>query len=257
MTFSVGPIEIFQDNKSLVTCICSGPGGLVIACLSIAKNHITNVLEDNLSIWTINDGLQKVGTIKLSSCHRHIKLNGYLDHHSRILWHPSGENIAIIVGGNLYFIGIQWSIRGSAKRMHFNDVVLLHSSDRYGSVGSSGNGVSFAMNDNDIFKEVIVTLECYKTLNIMASTLCATNNGKEIAVGTANAQLRRFTWKGRISKCINFQMIIFYTEQVSQLMLPCQQYVRIEMNLFKMMNYMTTLATMIMSQTKTLALNMG
>ena len=67
MSFSVGPVEIFQHNKNLVTDICSGPGGLVIACLSISVNPYTRILEDNLSIWTIDNGLHKVGSLKLTN----------------------------------------------------------------------------------------------------------------------------------------------------------------------------------------------
>ena len=169
---SCGPVEVYQARQSLATDVCAGPGGLVLATLSVTVDPLTHLFQDSLSIWTISSGLSKVGSINLPATTSELHMN--LDRQSRLIWNPSGEALACIVGGTLHYINLQWyknngdSLGTENTVLRFDDVVLKY---------ENGN------TDDSTFYQIQVLMEIRRSSEIMASTLCSIHNGRELVVG--------------------------------------------------------------------------
>ena len=174
-----GSPDIYQ-TAGLVHSVCTGPGGLSIACLSSDYDGPNRI--ETISIFAVTTGLVCAGRLVLGhtcSDFEHSTLNK----RSRVVWHPSGEKLLAVQGGVVYFVRLKWSFRGDDRETTYEEA--LRGDER-------SNGDSF------VDQMVNVSLECYKKLDLLASTACTMAGGRDVLLGLAGGKCCRLNWRGHL-----------------------------------------------------------
>lgn len=176
---TTGPSEFYRlRNDSTVRNISSGIGGQFSAILSTDLQSASF----EISLWMNRFGMVCVGG---SSFEASTNLIQKAETNTAILWHSRGNNLCVLVDGNVIFLKISCFDRKSKKEISLGDANIEY------SLNGSGNNSTPSVASNNL----AIELKEMSRHSLNASSICQTDNGRCLLIGCRGV-IVKYSWKG-------------------------------------------------------------
>ena len=178
MFITQGLPEVYKTScGSIAKVIASGPGGQENAILSINPSSLTATFE--VSIWLNLFGMTCVGGGYFESSLDAAQFG--IEGHD-IVWHSTGDNMCVISNGDVFFITIVWTENCSANDITFHEAT---------NICNAAEHLPFSRGD-----QISVRLKSICRHSVLATSICASDSGRFLLIGSKDGTIYRFSWKG-------------------------------------------------------------